>query len=117
MKVLGVLFVLLLLVISPLSALDPGETQALNDMLSEWNASLGKVWLGQPNCSWVGLSCSNDGHVVNITLQNMGLSGIIPPSNIQLLWLKNLDLSSSPSSDINQLMGSIPSFPLGLESV
>src|SRR3989338_6028563 len=80
-------------------ALDPNEIQALLDMQAEWNMT---TWTGSPSCSWSGITCDTNGHIVNIDLPFKNLKGTIPDSIAELVYLTNLDLSS------NSLSGSIP---------
>ena len=82
------------------SALDPEEIQALQDMQAEWNLT---SWTGPPSCSWLGITCDANSHIVSIDLPGSQLTGTIPTSIAQLLYLYNLDLSG------NYLVGSIPS--------
>ena len=69
---------------------------------SSWISSTG--WLGAAGteCSWEGVSCS-DNHIVSLNLNNKGLTGNIPKILGRLKNLKELDLSN------NKLSGKIPS--------
>ena len=61
-------------------------------------------WMGGPGteCQWLGVSCSEDQHIIEISLSNNGLKGEIPKELATLKRLQKLDLSR------NGLKGSIP---------
>jgi Leucine-rich repeat (LRR) protein len=58
---------------------------------------------GSDLCSFTGVSCNEDGHVISISLKKSGLSGAIPPDIGFLEHLQKLDLSD------NSLTGFLPS--------
>jgi len=69
----------------------------------EWTNSTG--WVGEFNdhCKWHGISCNEEGRVVNLSLRNGGLSGRISDAIGNLTSLQKIDLPE------NDLKGSIPS--------
>ena len=86
------------------SNLDSSEIQALQDLQSEWGPTLN--WTGSPvyACfnSWSYLTCSSDGHVIDLSIYNVSLSGTIPDSIDGLVYLNTLLLSDT------QIAGTIP---------
>ena len=70
-------------------------------------------WSGENCCRWAGVVCNNrTDHVVQLQLQNLGLSGELNPSLQELKQLRHLDLS------FNKFQGiSIPDFLGSLQSL
>ncbi|KAG6493914.1 receptor-like protein EIX2 [Zingiber officinale] len=53
-------------------------------------------WVGKDCCSWPGVGCNHTtGHIIHLSLQNIGLEGEISPSLAALEHLTYLDLSSN----------------------
>ena len=61
----GIFFLItLLLAANQVIALDDGEVTALKDMQAEWGPQLG--WTGTPSCSWNGVTCNQNGNVIEL---------------------------------------------------
>jgi len=74
----------------------------LNTIGQSWNIQ--DNWLGYDNhCTWAGVTCSTDGVVTELALQNNMLSGPFPNDLSDLGSLNTLDLSA------NYMAGIIPS--------
>ena len=48
---------------------------------------------GKSYCSWAGVTCSLAGHVTNLTLENNGLTGYVPPSIGGLRYLEAFNIN------------------------
>ncbi|EFJ06059.1 hypothetical protein SELMODRAFT_136102 [Selaginella moellendorffii] len=86
-------------------AADPPEQEALREfLLAAKGSELLKSWSTSSSspCSWLGVSCSSNGHVVELSLGGLPLYGRIPTVFGFLSELKVLNLSST------NLTGSIP---------
>lgn len=55
-----------------------------------------------PECGWDGITCNNNGAIININLAGEELDGSIPGEIGQIFELQNLNLSD------NKLIGSVP---------
>lgn len=66
--------------------------------LSSWNEDAGETY----HCSWFGIECSDDGHVVSLNLKNLCLKGTLAPELGNLLHIKSIILWN------NSFCGSIP---------
>ncbi|KAI9173846.1 hypothetical protein LWI28_007469 [Acer negundo] len=97
----------------------PAERDALlqfrESMTSDVN--LHRIWTGPPcnrnQSRWFGVTCSN-GHVVGLVLQQIQLSGVLPPEFLNnITFLTTLNLSN------NSIFGSLPTLTnlLSLEYV
>lgn len=62
-----------------LQALGQGEIIALKDMQTEWGTQLG--WVGNPSCSWKGITCDANGNVTFLCVSSSSLSPSRPLSN------------------------------------
>ena len=93
------------------AAIQPEERQALEALYratdgDHWKHRVG--WLGPPGteCNWHGVGCAfSDGtsRIVELELDDNGITGTIPPEIGQLRELQSLNLGR------NDLMGAIPS--------
>ncbi|CAI9105747.1 OLC1v1004748C1 [Oldenlandia corymbosa var. corymbosa] len=92
-----------------LGTTDPGDFKVLNDFkngldnpqLLGWPSKGNNDPCGPP--SWKHVVCRG-GRITQIQVQNMGLSGILPPSLNQLVMLENVGLQK------NKFRGALPSF-------
>uniref|UniRef100_A0A7C9ET65 Protein kinase domain-containing protein n=1 Tax=Opuntia streptacantha TaxID=393608 RepID=A0A7C9ET65_OPUST len=66
--------------------------------LSSWNEEDGET----VHCSWFGIECSDDGHVVSLKLKNLRLRGTLASELGNLLLMKSIILRN------NSFFGSIP---------
>lgn len=72
-----------------LTAFEKGIVEDPNRALTTWRAASPDV------CSWKGVACAADGHVVALSLPGQGLGGTISPLLFDLTFLKHLNLSSN----------------------
>ncbi|XP_021316561.1 receptor-like protein 2 isoform X3 [Sorghum bicolor] len=104
-SLLAVAFVLLLYLASPVSSCKEEEKTSLLgflDGLSQASAP-DTSWKNDTNCClWEGVTCNEDGSVMDISLASMGLEGHISPSLGNLTGLLRLNLSG------NLLSGELP---------
>lgn len=121
------------------SGIPDTEWSALVDLYNstngpEWNDSSGWLDDSVSECSWFGITCT-DNHVVDINLSNNNLSGVLPSglqdlSSLTGLWMHDNNLSGTipqvwgSLSDLmyfdvagNQLSGSIPAELGGLSNL
>eukprot|EP00535_Pseudo-nitzschia_heimii_P004663 CAMPEP_0197179136 /NCGR_PEP_ID=MMETSP1423-20130617/4184_1 /TAXON_ID=476441 /ORGANISM="Pseudo-nitzschia heimii, Strain UNC1101" /LENGTH=820 /DNA_ID=CAMNT_0042629007 /DNA_START=257 /DNA_END=2719 /DNA_ORIENTATION=- len=73
-----------------------------DDESSTWESS-NDNWLKGPECGddrhkpWFGIGCNEEGHVRALVLDEMGLTGTIPPEVGHLYKLENLILKNNPN--------------------
>jgi len=80
-----------------------GERLTLDNLYGKCG---GKDWYKDDNtdhCDWKYIQCNDDGHIINLVLEQQLMSGIIPTELGTLTNLRTIDLSS------NNLNGEIPS--------
>ncbi|XP_074323938.1 receptor-like protein EIX2 isoform X1 [Apium graveolens] len=68
-------------------------------------------WFGDDCCSWEGIQCNNDGHVITLDLLGFSLTGPIPENIGKLTFLNSLKLLQ------NHFQGPIPSTIRNLTSL
>jgi len=104
-SLLGVALVLLLFLASPVCSCKEEEKTTLLgflDGLSQASA-LNTSWKNDTNCClWEGVTCNEDGTVMDVSLASRGLEGHISPSLGNLTSLLRLNLSG------NSLSGGLP---------
>lgn len=83
---------------------DADEREILTEL---FNSCGGKKWIRREYwgsrvdiCSWHGVGCSNDGHIMMLNLQSNNLVGGIPEQIFNLTRLELLWLGGNPSIDI-----------------
>jgi hypothetical protein len=82
------------------STMCPPERNALKDF---YESAKGQDWTNNAGwldpylsvCSWFGVGCDDDRHVINITLVNNGLAGTLSKEIGDLNFLKILDLTDN----------------------
>ena len=84
------------------------ERNALESLYQSTNGNSWKNnsnWLGDlsTECSWYGVVCENNAHIIKIILPENDLSGTIPNDLVNIRYLKELDLHG------NHLTGILPS--------
>ncbi|KAF9604193.1 hypothetical protein IFM89_003939 [Coptis chinensis] len=87
----------------------PGERDALIQLRESVKSNaidLHSRWTGPPcnnnSSNWVGIACSN-GHVIHIVLDNLQLTGLLPPT-----FLQEITYLSKLSFENNILLGPLP---------
>lgn len=86
--------------------LDDKQAQAMTDLQKQWGAQLG--WSGDAQydaCTWTGVSCTTQGYkqqVVALNVAGQQLTGAVPQTLGNLVYLQSLDLSD------NRLSGGVP---------
>ncbi|CAO2037217.1 unnamed protein product [Urochloa humidicola] len=98
----GLAAVLLLSFAIPATSCSEQEKGSLLQFLAglSRDAGLTTAWRNDTNCcEWEGITCSNDGMVVEVSLVSRGLEGSISPSLAGLTNLQRLNLSYNSFSD------------------
>src|SRR3989338_3039237 len=103
----GIFFLItLLLVTNQVSALDDGEVIALKDMQAEWGTQL--VWTGSPSCAWNGVTCDQNGNVIELYVLFQFYEATNSHQN-SLFQPKHLYFCVFRDTAGHQLSGTIPS--------
>lgn len=86
----------------------PIEHAALRDLFlsldgDHWRHNFNQGWMtDMPHCWWTGIGCDDEGHVVSIMLNDVGLFGSMPTSISNLTQLRYLGMAG------NRLVGTLP---------
>ncbi len=91
----------------PLAALETPERLALVALYNAaggagWTNATGWMGAAGTECTWYGVTCDDNGRVIELQLSGNLLIGVIPPELSHLKYLVELNLNT------NQLSGSIP---------
>ena len=79
------------------------HTQGLN-----WRTVWDKAWfVSYTPCTWSGVRCE-DGHIVELSLDNRALQGELPPEIEALQWLENLNLDNNGITTVPNGLGRLP---------
>ncbi|XP_061989595.1 receptor protein kinase TMK1-like isoform X2 [Rosa rugosa] len=101
-KAMSLILLVLVIAVDRISAY--GSDRELS-VLQGLHQSLGPNrlnWSGSDYCSWLNISCNEDGMVGSINLSGQNLTGTLPASIGSLKYLKTLDVS------YNQISGPFP---------
>ncbi|XP_051195024.1 receptor-like protein 2 [Lolium perenne] len=105
MPSLGLVLVLLISLVSPISSCTEQEKSSLLQFLAglSQDSGLTSSWRSHTNCcTWEGITCNQDWKVTDISLPSRGLEGSISPLLGNLSGLSRLNLSH------NSLSGGLP---------